>query len=104
MSLLKSPLLHFVVIGAVIFAVAPKREDPRRVEVSSAQLHAFESSQALRDGVAALDPARAHEVQSRAIEDEVLYREAVRLGLDRDDAIIRQRLIQKLLLLVEDLG
>jgi hypothetical protein len=104
MAILKSPLLHFVVIGAAIFAIAPRKDDPRKVEVSSAQLVAFQSSQAAKEGVAALAPARAHEVEARAIEDEVLYREAIRLGLDRDDPIIRQRLIQKLLLLVEDLG
>ena len=101
---LKSPLVHFVVLGALLFAVAPRREDPRRVEVPGAALAAYERAQAARDGVAALTADRAREVDGRAIEDEVLYREALRLGLDRDDPIIRQRLIQKLLLLVEDMG
>ena len=34
----------------------------------------------------------------------MLYREAVRLGLDRDDGLVREHLIQKMLLLAEDLG
>jgi peptidyl-prolyl cis-trans isomerase C len=34
----------------------------------------------------------------------VLYREAMRLGLDRDDGLVREHLIQKMLLLAEDLG
>jgi hypothetical protein len=100
----RSPLVHFVVLGALLFAVAPRREDPRRVDVSGDALAAFERAQAARDGVPALTAARAKEVDARAIEDEILYREALRLGLDRDDPIIRQRLIQKLLLLVEDMG
>jgi hypothetical protein len=100
----KSPLLHFVVLGAVIFALAPRREDPRRIDVDSASLAALEHAQAKRDSTAQLSPDKTREVDARAIEDEVLYREALRLGLDRDDPIIRQRLVQKLLLLVEDMG
>lgn len=101
---LRSPLLHFLVIGCAIFALAPAREDTRRVELSSASLAALRAAQASRDAVSALPPDRAREVDARAIEDEVLYREALRLGLDKDDPIIRQRLVQKLLLLVEDMG
>src|SRR3546814_4388104 len=32
----------------------------------------------------------------RYVRDEVLYREALRLGLDRDDAVVRRRLAQKM--------
>ncbi len=103
-GLLRSPLLHFAVIGGAIFAFAPRREDPRVVELTTHGIGAFEQAQAARDKVAALPASRAKEVEARAIEDEVLYREALRLGLDKDDPIVRQRLIQKLLLLVEDLG
>ncbi len=39
-----------------------------------------------------------------AVDEEVLYREAQRLGLDRDDAIVRRRLAQKLTFLLEDAG
>ena len=38
------------------------------------------------------------------VREEVLYREALALGLDRDDTIIRRRLAQKLEFLTEDLG
>jgi hypothetical protein len=102
--LARSPLFHFLLLGSVIFALAPRREDPRKIEVSSAGLAALERAQARRDDAPSLSPERAREVDARAIEDEVLYREALRLGLDRDDPIVRQRVIQKLLLLVEDMG
>jgi peptidyl-prolyl cis-trans isomerase C len=104
LPLARHPVLQFAVLGGAIFALSPSRQDPRRVEVAAGALTAFERAQAQRDGVPALSTERAREVDARAIEDEVLYREALRLGLDRDDPIIRQRLIQKLLLLVEDLG
>src|SRR3546814_4656079 len=32
----------------------------------------------------------------RFVRDDVLYREALRLGLDRDDAVVRRRLAQKM--------
>jgi peptidyl-prolyl cis-trans isomerase C len=38
------------------------------------------------------------------LQDEILYREALRLGLDRDDNVVRRRLIQKVLFLAEDLA
>jgi len=38
------------------------------------------------------------------VREEVLYREALALGLDRDDTIVRRRLAQKIEFLLEDLG
>lgn len=100
----RSPLAHFAVLGGAIFALAPRQGDPRAVDVPRTALVTLEHAQAARELATSLSPDEAREVDARAIEDEVLYREAVRLGLDRDDPIIRQRLVQKLLLLVEDLG
>ena len=39
---------------------------------------------------------------AEAVDEEILYREARRLGLDREDAIVRRRLAQKLTFLLED--
>jgi hypothetical protein len=55
-------------------------------------------------GVRELDPEQARAVEERAVEDEILYREALRLGLDRNDGIVRSRLEQKVLFLAEDMG
>ncbi len=38
------------------------------------------------------------------IKEEVLYREALALGLNQDDTIIRRRLRQKMEFLVEDVA
>lgn len=100
----RAPAVQFAILGGAIFVLAPRREDARRVDLASASLATFERAQAARDGARTLSSERTREVDARAIEDEVLSREAMRLGLDRDDPIVRQRLIQKLLLLVEDMG
>lgn len=39
---------------------------------------------------------------NNTIEEEILYREALKLGLDQDDIIIRRRLVQKIMLLKKD--
>ncbi len=80
-----SRVVHFAVLGGLLFAVA---RDPDASRVIRVQTHG-----------AGLDGA-----ERRQIEDEVLVREAARLGLDRDDPIVRRRLVQKVLFLAEDLG
>jgi hypothetical protein len=100
--LLRSRLLHFFALGALCFAVAP-RDRGRRVDIPAATLTALRSAEARRTS-APLDEPRAREVDARAIEDEILYREALRMSLDKGDPLVRQRLIEKLLLLVEDMG
>jgi hypothetical protein len=99
-SAMRNRLLHFLILGGALFALSPP--DGRRVELSSARLALLQKAQAAREGQ--LSDARRREVESRAIEDELLYREALRLSLDKGDPIVRQRLVQKLLLLEEDLG
>ena len=100
--LLRDRLVHFAVAGALLFALAPAVDDSR-VSVSRGYLQSLHAAQARRLGVQKLSLERAAEVDRRALEDEVLYREAVRLGLDRDDGLVREHLIQKMLLLAEDL-
>jgi hypothetical protein len=102
--LLRHRLLHFVVAGGVIFALAPRPASERDIVLDRATLAAFERAQARRLGAPALAADEAARVRTRAIEDEILYREAIRLGFDKDDTIVRQRLIQKVLFLAEDLA
>ena len=101
--LLRDRLVHFAVAGGLLFALAPA-VDRSRVSVSTGYLQSLHAAQAHKLGVPQLSEERAAEVDRRAVEDEVLYREAMRLGLDRDDGLVREHLIQKMLLLAEDLG
>jgi hypothetical protein len=102
----RSRMVHFVAGGALLFALVPRPEDTRRIDIFSAELVASREAEAGRPRTrgfsgANLDPAEA---DARAIEDEMLYREALRLGLDRADGTLRQHLITKTLLFAEDVG
>jgi peptidyl-prolyl cis-trans isomerase C len=99
----ESRLLQFLVAGGLIFAVAPRAERSDRIELSREGLAALHAAGAQKLGGAQISPVRAEQIDRRAVEDEVLYREAVRLGLDQDDGIVRQHLVQKVLMLAEDL-
>lgn len=105
-SLAKEPVLHFLLIGALLFAaysrLAPADEAGSRIVVT----------QALVDGLAAEHRARwsrpASEQELAALVDawvrnEILYREGVALGLDRDDPVIKRRVRQKLEVVAEEL-
>ncbi len=103
-SLARSRLLHFMVAGGVVFALAPKPESRRDIAFDDITFEALERAQAARLGAPTLTESEAHDVRARVIEDEILYREALRLGFDRSDNVVRQRLIQKVLFLAEDLA
>lgn len=47
-------------------------------------------------------PEELESIVQNWLKEEVFYREALRLGLDRDDMIVRRRLVQKLGFLVEE--
>jgi hypothetical protein len=102
----REPLLHFVLIGAVLFAftaLRQKQQDDAEIRITAgevAQLAAFWETQAQRK-------PNAEELRGlieERIDEEVLAREAVRLGLDRDDVIIRRRLAQKMAFVSDDLA
>ena len=103
---LREPLLHFVVIGAVLFAVTALRQkqvEHAEIRITAgevAQLAAFWETQAQRKPTAEELQALIEE----RIDEEVLAREAVRLGLDRDDVIVRRRLAQKMAFVSDDLA
>ncbi|MBI5503496.1 MAG: peptidyl-prolyl cis-trans isomerase [Deltaproteobacteria bacterium] len=102
--LVRNRLLHFVVLGGSIFAIAPRVQAPDTIVINQSALQAMERAEAQRLAVPRLSEEQAREVRYRAVSDEVMYREARRLGLDRDDPVVRQRLIQKVLFLAQDLA
>jgi peptidyl-prolyl cis-trans isomerase C len=101
-SLLSQRWLQFLVLGAGLFAFAPK-PDEQHIELDGQVLAGLRLDQARKAGQTELTLEQARHSERRAIEDEVLVREARRIGLDTDDAIIRARLVQKMLFLAEEL-
>jgi peptidyl-prolyl cis-trans isomerase C len=102
--LARNRLFQFLVLGGLIFAVAPKPPSSFRINLTRPYLDTLRANQAAREHVSALSVGEAAEVDAKAVQDEVLYREALRLGLDQGDVLVRQHLIQKALMLAEDLG
>ncbi len=105
-KLLSEPLVHFLLLGAALFGVysvlnkntAASRED---IVVTSGQV----------ENLATLftkvwqRPATAEELKAQIdqyVKEEILSREAIKLGLDQNDTVIRRRLQQKLEFIAED--
>jgi len=104
MSFLREPLVHFLAIGALMFAVDAYVGDDdgsRRIDVDAAQVdrlrQVFTAQWRRPPTTAELDA-----LIEQHVEEEVLYREALALGLDDDDTIVRRRLAQKMQFLIED--
>lgn len=86
-------------IGALQWLQAPA-EDADTVVVTPA-LREFVRAQLGAAAQAQPDAPAVQAALEHAIEEEVLYREGVRLGLDKDDLIIKRRVVQKMRFLLE---
>jgi len=100
---LREPLLHFLVLGAVLFAVdhyiVGQKDDPNRIVMT------------LKDDAQARDifrNQRGHDPDAKEmaalrqiwLDNEVLYREGLAMGMDRGDDAIRSSVIFKSLSVV----
>ena len=103
--LVREPLAHFLVIGALLFAGLQlvRAAEPPTVSISEPELNQLVGYWQMQSG---RPPTRA-ELQAilrDRIDEELLAREAQRLGLDKGDMIIRRRLAQKMAFASEDVG
>ena len=99
----REPIVHFLVIGTVLFvgvmfARSLQRPVVRIDAQELGQLAGYWSTQMQRDPTNEELQGIIHE----RVDEEVLAREALRLGLDKDDMIIRRRLAQKMTFASED--
>jgi peptidyl-prolyl cis-trans isomerase C len=96
--LVREPLLHFLVLGAALFAwhraVAPPAEGDAIV-VTAAVQRGFRQEHLRRHGRLPT-PEEERALVERYVDTEVMLREALALGLDRGDIIVRRRLVQKM--------
>ena len=108
--LLREPLIHFLLIGAALFGVYTLVPEARTGAAASkeirlsldeiAQLTLLFQSQWRR-------PPTQQELQrmvENKVQQEILYREALAMGLDRDDEIVKRRMAQKMQFLAEDVA
>ena len=106
-TLFKEPLVHFLVLGAVLFGIGLMRGDgagplTNRIALTPGVI------ERLLEGFRRTWQRPPTESEFRGLveeylKEEVLYREAIAMGLDRDDQIIRRRMRQKLEFLTADL-
>jgi peptidyl-prolyl cis-trans isomerase C len=108
--LLSEPLLHFVVVGALLFGAyrIANPDTEATAEVSQIELTNDDIRQLAVSWLAQGRPPPTHDelrsLVDQRITEEILFREAVALGLDRDDQIIKRRLAQKMDFLAADLA
>jgi hypothetical protein len=104
--ILREPLLHFLLIGLVLFLVygrvAPDDADGRRIVVGEPQVEAL-ARQFAATWNRPPTPAELRGLVDAYVRDEILYREGKALGLGSDDAVIKRRIRQKYEVLSEEL-
>jgi hypothetical protein len=103
--LLAEPLVHFLGIGVLLFLlyalVAPADTGGDRIVVSREMIASLAAQHERARG---RQPSEAElgQLVDRWVADEIVYREGVAMGLDRDDAVIKRRVRQKYDLIAEE--
>ena len=101
---LREPLLHFIVAGGVLFAIdqilVGRADDPHLIVVGAdVEKEAKETFKAIRG-----HEPNAEELDALDrvwLDNEVLYREGLALGVDKGDVAIRERVIFKALSVID---
>jgi peptidyl-prolyl cis-trans isomerase C len=106
--LIKEPLLHFLIIGAAIFVLYSSwgQQDAtvqeRTITITTGEI-AWLADAWKKRWNRPPTPDERQGLIDQYLREMILYREAVAMGLDRDDSVIRRRLAQKLEFLSQDL-
>jgi parvulin-like peptidyl-prolyl isomerase len=107
---LREPLIHFLLIGAFLFAadryvqpVSGGTPSSKQIQLSlddlSQMVILFQSQWRREPTTQELERLVENKVQ-----EEILYREALAMGLDKEDTIVKRRMAQKLRFLAEDVA
>jgi peptidyl-prolyl cis-trans isomerase C len=93
----REPLVHFILLGTALFGlyrwVGPRPRD--RIVLTPSFVAGLREEARARTGRLPT-PAEEQTLIDRFVDEEMLYREALTLGLDRGDVIVRRRLVQKM--------
>ena len=107
---MREPLLHFLLIGLALFVVYSWMhrgrggvEPSHEIALSFDDLRTMDlyfESQWHRQPTA----VEFNAMVENKIQEEILYREGLAMGLDKDDTIVKRRMAQKLQFLAEDVA
>lgn len=104
--MLKEPLLHFLLLGVLIFVVhalvADHGPENDEIVLTSAKQQRLLASFAATWNRAPTEP-EFESILEDWIREELAYRQGLEMGLDTDDTVIRRRLRQKVELLAEEI-
>ncbi|MCP5146077.1 MAG: peptidyl-prolyl cis-trans isomerase [Gammaproteobacteria bacterium] len=108
-KIFREPLVHFIALGVLAFAVFQWRHpavevesDTRSIHIGSATVQSVVANATMNDPAATLTEAEISALLQPVIDDEILLREALRLQMDAGDEEVRKRLIAKMRFLLED--
>lgn len=106
----REPLLHFLLIGVALFvgyrALQPEttgRDVSDRIVLTGDDLRQLQATW-LAQGRPSPTPEDMRRLIENKVREEIFYREALALGLDKEDIIVKRRLAQKMEFLVQDLA
>ena len=107
-KLIKDPLLHFLLIGALLFLVFELIKSPvgnleNRIVITRGDIDALQANFARTWQRPPTDDELQGLIEDK-VREEIAYREAVAMGLDQGDSVIRRRLRMKMELIVEDVA
>lgn len=107
-AIARAPALHFILIGAVLFAVDsltaavdPAASSREPIVITAARVAEIREEYSRMVGTPPT-PAELAALVKREADDEMLYREALLLGLDRGDPAVDWRVIEKMAFLYEE--
>ena len=103
--IVREPLFQFLLVGAILFVLfaAAGREstEDTAIVIDTDDIRLLSERWAMQWHRSPTDEELRNLVDG-LIREEVLYREALALGLDRDDTVVRRRLVQKVEFLIAD--
>src|SRR3954465_6513019 len=104
-QLLREPMLHFLLIGVALFGayrwVSPRDSGGRRIVITQGVVDDLVTQHVAAKGREP-SPAELNHLIEAYLRDEILYREGVRLGLERDDIVVKRRVRQKIEMIAEE--
>jgi len=107
-KIFKEPIVIFILIGGLFFALNTwfaKKETPKekKIEISTSHIQQI-GAQFSKTWMRQPTDEELKALINDHIRDEVYYQEAMAMGLDKNDAVIRRRMRQKLEMLLNDMA
>src|SRR4029079_11862739 len=103
--LLGEPMLHFLLIGIALFGayrwVSPRDSGGGSIVITQGIVDDLATQHVAARGREPSTSELNHLIESY-VRDEILYREGVRLGLERDDIVVKRRVRQKIEMIAEE--